>query len=169
MFESVDFPAPFSPSSACTSPSAASKSTPSFATTPGNRFVMFRSSTAAAMTGVWAGPRGPAHGRSLTLRASEHALDEPVHRVQVLHGQLLALLDPKLPALVVQRPLELVPLAALDRLLLRGDQLLRPRRDLRAERGELGEAALHRAVPELALPGPVHRRLRLGEVVRTRS
>ena len=35
MFESVDLPAPFSPSSACTSPSAASKSTPSFATTPG--------------------------------------------------------------------------------------------------------------------------------------
>ena len=35
MFESVDLPAPFSPSSACTSPSAASKWTPSFATTPG--------------------------------------------------------------------------------------------------------------------------------------
>src|SRR5688572_4939302 len=38
MFESVLFPAPFSPSSACTSPTAASKSTPSLATTPGNRF-----------------------------------------------------------------------------------------------------------------------------------
>ena len=49
MFESVLLPAPFSPSSACTSPSAASKSTPSFATTPGNRFVIPRRATAAAM------------------------------------------------------------------------------------------------------------------------
>ena len=40
MFESVLLPAPFSPSSACTSPTFASKSTPSFATTPGKRFVM---------------------------------------------------------------------------------------------------------------------------------
>ena len=47
MFESVLLPAPFSPSSACTSPSAASKSTPSFATTAGNRFVIPRRRTAA--------------------------------------------------------------------------------------------------------------------------
>ena len=40
MFESVLLPAPFSPSSACTSPRAASKSTCSFATTPGKRFVI---------------------------------------------------------------------------------------------------------------------------------
>ena len=40
MFESVVLPAPFSPRSACTSPDAASKFTPSFATTPGNRFVI---------------------------------------------------------------------------------------------------------------------------------
>ena len=46
MLESVVFPAPFSPSSACTSPTAASKSTPSFATTPGNRFVIPRMATA---------------------------------------------------------------------------------------------------------------------------
>src|SRR2546430_11503677 len=38
MFESVVLPAPFSPSSACTSPAAASNVTSSFATTPGNRF-----------------------------------------------------------------------------------------------------------------------------------
>ena len=57
MFESVDLPAPFSPSSACTSPSAASKWTPSFATTPGNRFVMSRSSTAAAIEKGRAGPK----------------------------------------------------------------------------------------------------------------
>ncbi len=42
MFERVLLPAPFSPRSACTSPSSASKSTPSFATTPGNRFVIPR-------------------------------------------------------------------------------------------------------------------------------
>src|SRR5262249_56102786 len=40
MFESVVFPAPFSPSSACTSPTPASNVTPSFATTPGKRFVI---------------------------------------------------------------------------------------------------------------------------------
>src|SRR6266542_25853 len=40
MFISVDFPAPFSPSSACTSPGRMSKSTWSFASTPGKRLVM---------------------------------------------------------------------------------------------------------------------------------
>ena len=48
MFESVVFPAPFSPRSACTSPEAASKLTPSFATTPGNRFVIPVMRTAGA-------------------------------------------------------------------------------------------------------------------------
>src|SRR5438067_1805072 len=51
MFISVDLPAPFSPSSACTSPGRSSKSTRSSATTPGNRFVMPRiSRTVAAST-----------------------------------------------------------------------------------------------------------------------
>jgi hypothetical protein len=40
MFESVLLPAPFSPRRACTSPAAASKSTASFASTPGKRFVI---------------------------------------------------------------------------------------------------------------------------------
>src|SRR6185312_15338917 len=118
MFESVDLPAPFSPSRACTSPSAASKSTPSFATTPGNRFVMFRSSTAGAM-GIRGRGRSPARMSHLALRASDDALDEPVHGVEVLDGQPLALLHPQLAALVVERTLELVPLAALDLGLLR--------------------------------------------------
>ena len=39
---SVDLPAPFSPSSACTSPRRTSKSTLSLATTPGNVLVMPR-------------------------------------------------------------------------------------------------------------------------------
>src|SRR5436309_10366308 len=51
MFISVDLPAPFSPSSAWTSPRRRSKSTRSSATTPGNRFVMPRiSRTVAAST-----------------------------------------------------------------------------------------------------------------------
>src|SRR6478672_9285289 len=44
MFIRVDLPAPFSPSSACTSPSSSSKSTWSLASTPGNCFVIPRSS-----------------------------------------------------------------------------------------------------------------------------
>src|SRR5580765_2361907 len=61
MFISVDFPAPFSPSSACTSPLRRSKSTWSFATTPGNRFVMPRiSRTVEASTdaGFYEGATG---------------------------------------------------------------------------------------------------------------
>src|SRR3954466_9429876 len=48
MFISVDLPAPFSPSSACTSLLRRSKSTLSFASTPGNRFVIPRSSRSGA-------------------------------------------------------------------------------------------------------------------------
>ena len=51
MFESVLLPAPFSPSSACTSPGAASKPTSSFATTPGKCFVIPRIATAAEAPG----------------------------------------------------------------------------------------------------------------------
>jgi len=40
MFMSVVFPAPFSPSSACTSPGMSVKFTSSFATTPGNLFTI---------------------------------------------------------------------------------------------------------------------------------
>src|SRR6266436_6492940 len=95
MFESVLLPAPFSPRSACTSPSAASKSTLSFATTPGKRFVIPRSRTAGGA------PSAPLRSFSLrlgelcptwlALRAADDSLDEPAHRVQVLDAQLLAL------------------------------------------------------------------------------
>src|ERR1700751_3082597 len=105
-FESVVLPAPFSPSRACTSPAAASKSTPSFATTPGKRFVIPRSLTAGgvlACSGIHrrggAGPR-PAGGR-LPLGAPEPPFDEPVHRVELLHAQLLAFLEAELALLVV--------------------------------------------------------------------
>src|SRR5689334_12642745 len=147
-FESVVLPAPFSPSRACTSPAAASKSTPSFATTPGKRFVIPRSLTAGgvlACSGIRrrtgrAGAR-PVRG-PLALGAPDHALDEPVHRVQVLDAHLLALRDADLALLVAERARELVELAADESLLLRGDQPLRLRRDLRAVRREPDQAVL---------------------------
>src|SRR6476646_1601842 len=53
MFISVDLPAPFSPSRACTSPRRTSNETPSFATTPGNSLRMSRiSRTRSSATGV---------------------------------------------------------------------------------------------------------------------
>src|SRR6478735_3016999 len=58
MLDSVVLPAPFSPSSACTSPAAASKSTSSLATTAGNRFVIPRSATAGGGGEARASPPG---------------------------------------------------------------------------------------------------------------
>src|SRR3954469_19113936 len=152
MFESVDLPAPFSPSSACTSPSAASKSTASLATTPGNRFVIPRSSTAALM-----GARGQGKGRTglasrpprslvLALRAPDDASHEVVHRVEIVERGPLARLDPDLAALVVDRSLELVPLPADDQRPLLGDELFRLRRHGLAVRREQREAVPHGAV-----------------------
>src|SRR5215475_125958 len=119
MFERVDFPAPFSPSRACTSPSAASKSTPSFATTPGNRFVMPRRLTAAGIRGSSGRGRRPAHRVRSALRAPDDALDQPVHAVEAVGSALqdlhaLALRHTQLAALVVERAGELVERAVLD-------------------------------------------------------
>ncbi len=51
MFISVDLPAPFSPSSACTSPRRTSNDTSSLATTPGNSLRMPRiSRTSSSLT-----------------------------------------------------------------------------------------------------------------------
>src|SRR2546421_13079967 len=172
MFESVLFPAPFSPSKACTSPAAASKSTPSFATTPGNRFVIPRIETAgtggapsapllSSSVGTGASPR-----RALALRASDHALDEPVHRVQVLHAEPLALRDAQLPLLVVERASELVERPVLDRVHLLGDRRLRLGGHLGPVRRERREAVLDRPVVEGRLPRPVHRGLDAPQVVR---
>src|SRR5437868_454349 len=154
MFESVLLPAPFSPRSACTSPAAASKSTRSFATTPGNRFVIPRIETA----GGGGAPSAPLRSSSvvtaiaLALRAADHALHEPVHRVQLLHRHPLALLDAELPLLVVERTLELVERAVLDSAHLLRDRRLRLLAHLRAVRGELREAVLDRPVVEAGLP-----------------
>src|SRR6187455_2131195 len=92
MFESVLFPAPFSPSRACTSPGAASKSTPSFATTPGKRFVIPRIETAGEAPGSPAPlSSGTGLGACCPTRLAgwldvrdgpDHASDKPLHRVQ---------------------------------------------------------------------------------------
>src|SRR5207248_435192 len=128
MFERVLLPAPFSPSSACTSPAAASKSTASFARTPGNRFVIPRIATAGEAPGSPAPlAAGTVPGASCPNRLAgrrnvgdgpDDALHEPLHRVQVLDAEALALRDHDLAALVLHRTAELVELLGDDRLLL---------------------------------------------------
>src|SRR5690242_14621509 len=166
MLESVDFPAPFSPSSAWTSPSAASKWTPSLATTPGNRFVMSRSSTAADIEKGRTEPKPRPPVSVLALRASDDTLHEVAHRHEVAVCRALPLRNLQLALLVVDRAAELVPLAALDQVLLRRDQRLRLRGDAGAERRELREAVLQAAVVGARLPRAGHRGLRALEVVR---
>src|SRR5687767_12937669 len=105
MFDSVLLPAPFSPSSACTSPAVAAKSTPSFATTPGNRFVIPRRLSAGGVEGALNAP--PPAIRSLALGGPDDPANEPVHRVQRVRTEdrrLLPALDPHLARLVVDRP-----------------------------------------------------------------
>src|SRR5262249_12487817 len=167
MFESVVLPAPFSPSSACTSPAAASKSTLSFATTPGKRFVTPRSATAVSIAGVTGGealstspPERSAFG------TADHALHEPVHRVQLLDRELLTLLDAQHALLVVQRTRELVELVAEQRSLLCGDRPSRLRGHFLAVRCEPDEMVVEAAVVEDRLPGAVHRGLHPAQVVR---
>src|SRR4051794_38902381 len=116
MFESVLLPAPFSPRRACTSPRVTSKSTASFASTAGKRFVIPRMETAGEAPGspaplaapgtLGACPKALAGRRNLRDGA-DHALDQPLHRVEVRqHLQALALRHHQLAALVVQRALE---------------------------------------------------------------
>src|SRR5581483_10224535 len=181
MFESVLLPAPFSPSSACTSPAAASKSTASFARTPGKRFVIPRIATAGEAPGspapLAAGSEVGACCPTVLARwwnvrhGADDSLDEPLHRVQGVDPRFRvgiparALRDPDLAALVLDRPTELVELACHHLLLLRGDQRLRLRAHLRPVRRELREAVLDRAVVEAGLPRPVDGRLDTAQVV----
>src|SRR5690606_37447820 len=55
IFISVDLPAPFSPTTACTWPAATLSSMSLLATTPGNRLVIPRSSTAGSTSGQLVG------------------------------------------------------------------------------------------------------------------
>src|SRR4051812_4982776 len=132
MFESVLLPAPFSPSSACTSPARISSSTASFASTPGKRLVTPRSLTAGVAAAVTL--RESFTGGRSALRGADDALDEPVHCENVAEAQLLALGHPQLARLVVDRTLELVERAVLERCHLRGDERLRLGGNPRAER-----------------------------------
>src|SRR5919201_1376390 len=113
MLESVVLPAPFSPSRAWTSPSAASKLTWSFATTPGNRFVIPRSATAVPIAGEESGEAEASPLESLALGATDDASHEPVHPVHVPDGQALPLRDSQFSLLVIERTGELVERALL--------------------------------------------------------
>src|SRR5437870_13226472 len=159
MLDSVVFPAPFSPSRACTSPCAASKSTWSFATTAGNRFVIPRRATAADMVGGSGGEAWTSPPTESALGAADHAFDEPVHRVEVLDRQALPFRNTQLALLVVERTCELVERALDQRFLLRRNRSLRLGRHLRPVRGEADHAVLEAAVVEVGLPGPVDRGL----------
>src|SRR2546430_6374560 len=99
MFDSVVLPAPFSPRRAWTFPFAASKSTRSFATTAGNRFVIPRNATAAGMVEGLGGEASPPPPTESALSAADHASDEPVHRVEVLDRQALAFRNTQLALL----------------------------------------------------------------------
>src|SRR6266852_5623454 len=163
MLDSVVFPAPFSPRSACTSPAAASKSTWSFATTAGKRFVIPRSATAIELGGE-ARPSPPTELSA--LGATDDASDEPVHCIEVLDGQPVALRDAQLALLVVHRTCELVERALDQGGPFLGDRCLRLGGDLWPVRSQTDHAVLEVAVVEVGLPGPVHRGLRLPQVVR---
>src|SRR5439155_8772888 len=165
MLDSVVLPAPFSPRRACTSPSAASKSTWSFATTAGNRFVIPRKATAAGMVGGSGGEAWTSPPTESALGAADHAFDEPVHCVEILDRQALPFRDTQLALLVVERACELVERALDQSLLLLRDCSLRLGGDLRPVRSEADHAVLDAAVVEVRLPGPVEQGLGLPEVV----
>src|SRR4051794_8909604 len=154
MFISVDLPAPFSPRSACTSPSSRSRSMWSFATMPGKRLVMPRSSR----TGGWAtdsknsgaGRRRPAPRiRAALLDRLRDALDETLLQQLVLRRDRVAdrrrhLRAPLAVADAVRLRVEDRVVAAAERrarLRARADRLvdghvhllLRARQDVRAE------------------------------------
>src|SRR6266849_4400383 len=146
MLDSVVFPAPFSPRSACTSPTAAAKSTWSFATTAGKRLVIPRTSTAGGEGGeIGASPPSTV----LALGATDDALDEPGHPVEVLDGHPLAFRDLQFPLLVVERPGELVERSPDQRRPLRRDRSLRLRGHLRPVRSEPDHAVLEVPVVEV--------------------
>src|SRR5258707_12906403 len=105
MLDRVLLPAPFSPSSACTSPAWISRSTSAFATTPGKRLVTPRSVTAG--TGAVTLRGSLTRGRS-ALGGADDALDEPVHSEDVVQAELLALGHAQLARLVRDQALELV-------------------------------------------------------------
>src|SRR3979411_1829477 len=91
IFISVDLPAPFSPTRACTSPALTSKVTPSSARTPGNVFTMSRivsngPGTARLLAGVGLGEGAD---RDRDLRRRRLAAEVVVDRVDRLGADLI--------------------------------------------------------------------------------
>src|SRR4051794_14272107 len=119
MFISVDFPAPFSPRSALTSPPRRSKSTLSFARTPGNCFVMCRSSR----TGGSAIPRDPNEGRRSVRTGGGGCPPPPVAAIA-------------LPPFLLDGLRDALDLAGLEQLELRVDLGLDRGGDLHADLAE---------------------------------
>src|SRR5918912_1730259 len=166
MFISVVLPAPFSPSSACTSPRRTSKSTWSFARTPGNCFVIPRTSrTGRSSTdddsrraGPWARPSSSM--RTVLLRPGDLDLArddlalQRVHLGDVRLRHLLAdLAEPE--AAVLERERHVRP--ALELAVLRCaddadhpqvDPLHRAREDVRPE---VRLVDVHADAPDLLL------------------
>src|SRR5438105_2008939 len=130
MFIRVDLPAPFSPSRACTSPRSRSNETRSFATMPGNSFVIPRISRTSS-PGIQGDPNqeprwgwvAPPPSRE-RLRKSRRELQRPgddlrlvlIHQgdIRLRHGRV-DLADAHAPVLQVEdEVVATVPLAVLD-------------------------------------------------------
>src|SRR5947208_3372718 len=155
IFESVDLPAPFSPSRAWTSPGRASKSTWSLASTPGKRLVIPRMATAGTCPAVTTSAL-MATG-SAAFRAADDPLHEPVDRVQIAHAQLRAGWDLDCAGLVLQRTLEFVEASALERLHLGVDLRLHRLRHGAPIGGEADHPVGDAAVVVVRLPAAIHR------------
>src|SRR5712691_11269463 len=139
---SVVLPAPFSPSSAWTSPAARARSTWSLATTLGKALRMPRIWTSGALV---------MDGCRRLLLAALGALDQPVHRHDVRDVQHLAGRHDLLAALVLQRALEHLELAIDDLLLALLNQLLHVVGHLGVDRPEADPAILQVAPVRLAI------------------
>src|SRR6267378_5296725 len=163
MLASVDFPAPFSPSKAWTSPSRASKSTESLARTPGKRLVIERMATAGAAPAV---TFEFMRRLSAAFGVADHALDKPVHGEDLVEGHLGAGGHLDRTGLVVQRAGELVKRAVDQRILLGFDRRLRRGVHRSAIRGEVDKAVLEAAVVAAGLPRSTDGRLDAPELVR---
>src|SRR5579862_3905787 len=82
MFISVDLPAPFSPSNACTSPRRTSRSTSSLATVPGNSFRtprISRTRSSAIAEHPKRNAKGRARGPPFRIHAASECLEAARH------------------------------------------------------------------------------------------
>src|SRR5215472_5362948 len=102
MFISVDLPAPFSPSSACTSPRLTSNETSSFATTPGNSLripCISRTRSSATQGDYLTEKRGRALARPLVTLWERSLLDDRRGLELALDDLGLVALHERLPRL----------------------------------------------------------------------